>query len=340
MRIGIAVVYLVSERNEQLLDLHLRQIERCTDAPYTIYACVNSLLPRFREKLENSPCVKICECETYPQGAGLWRQDRALAARKGLAYAGSKYEHSWYLEQLIGTAIDDGVSHIGTFHVDSFPVRSGWDTELISKFSDRCVLAAVTRDTKSDQKPLTAGILFPREFYLKYHPRLLLSQEEVDSADYQRYREASPHTPDSGVGYGFRIFMEGLTWYPLAQSNLGGNHVQFASVYGDLIFHLVGAVIVERQQRVGFTLRPSERGGLIGKTARVARLLFPEVVKRNIRRCVSPHIEARCQSTDREAWEQERRRLFEDPDRYLMYLRTGVEHPAQGISSLLRPPPP
>jgi len=333
MKLGIAVVYMVSERNEQLLDLHLRQIAKNTTLPYTIYASTNRLLPQFREKLADTPSVKICPCRTYVPGTGLLRQDQAAATTKGLAFVQSKYEHSWYLEQLICQAIADGVSHVAILHVDSFPVRFGWDSELIGELSDRCVLAGITRDPKVDHKPLTAGILFPREFYLKHQPRLLLSQDEIDSADYARYREVCPHSGGSGVGYGFRMFVEDLTWYPLVRSNVGDNHLLFASVYNDLIFHLMAAEVVERQHKVDFTLRASQREGLVGTAARVARDLLPERLRHRVRRRVAPRIKDRYESKDRAAWEQERLRLFEDPDHYLMYLRTGLREVAVSASN-------
>lgn len=327
MKLGITVVYLVSERNEPLLDLHLRQIDKFTESPYTIYAAVNGLLPRFRPKLEQNPHVRICPCRAYVQGTGLWRQDQAQVARKGLAAADSKYEHSWYLEQLIRTAIEDGVSHVAILHVDSFPVRPGWDSELMGRLSERCVLAGITRDPQIDHKPLTAGILFAREFYLKYQPRLLLSQEQLDSEDYRRYRQACPHTTDSGFGYGFTLFMEGLTWYPLARSNPGGNRTLFASIYGDLIFHLHAAAFIERTNTLGFTVPVSRRRGLLGAAARMARVLLPGALRHRIRRCVSAQIDSRCQAVDREDWERQRQSLFHDPDCYLMYLRTGADTP-------------
>ena len=323
MRIGIAVVYLVSERNEKLLDLHLAQIEKNTTSPYTIYACVNGLLPQFREKVERNPHVKLCPCETYVPGTGLLRQDQSQVATKGLAAVTSKYEHSWYLEQLIRTAIDDGVTHVAIFHVDSFPVRCGWDKELISHLSDRCVLAGVTRDTQTDRKPLTAGLFFARDFYLGHQPRLLLAQEEFDSDDYKQFRRTCPHVTDSGFGYAFKMFTAGLTWHPLPRSNLGG-HILFASIHGDLIFHLHATAFVERTKTVGFTVRPSQRGGLIGVGARMARVLLPAGIKQKLRSRVSPKIRDRCAPLDRQAWEEERRRLFDDPEGYLEYLRTGI----------------
>jgi hypothetical protein len=324
MKLGIAVVYLVSERNEPLLNLHLRQIDKLTETPYTIYAAVNGLLPPFRRKLEQNPHVRICPCEAYVPGTGLWRQDRAQVATKGLVAVGSKYEHSWYLEQLIRRAIDDGVSHVAIFHVDSFPVRPGWDSELMGRLCERCVLAGITRDPQLDHKPLTAGILFAREFYLKYRPRLLLSQEQIDSEDYRLYRQACPHTTDSGFGYGFTMFREGLTWYPLVRSNPGGNRTLFASVYGDLIFHLHAAVFIERTNTAGFSVPLSRRPGLFGAGARIARMLVPVTARQRIRRRLEPQLQPRQESADRQAWERERRRLFEDSDRYLMHLRTGA----------------
>lgn len=324
MKLGIAVVYMVSERNERLLEIHLDQIEKNTTVPYTIYAAVNAVRPACRTKLQVHPRVKICACEPYVTGSGLLRQDRRQVATRGLAFLDSKYEHSWYLEQLIRMAIEDGVSHIALFHVDSFPIRRGWATELAGRLSDRCVLAGISRDPEFDHKPLTACVFYGRDFYCTYQPRLLLTQEEIDSQDYQRYRQACPHSGGSGVGYGFKVFTEDLTWFPLIRSSTGGDHPLFAGVYADLIFHLMATTVVEEQHAVDFTLRPSQRSGLLGATARVARALLPETLKRRIRWRASPHLKAWCRTGDREAWEQERHRLLDDPDGYLAHLRTGL----------------
>ncbi len=325
MKLGIAVVYMVSERNERLLDLHLSQIEKNTTLPYTIYACVNRLLPRFLPKLEQNPRVKICPCEPYLSGSGLLRQDEEQVPVKGLAFLDSKYEHSWYLEQLICCAIGDGVTHVAIFHVDSFPVQHDWDRELIAVLSGRCVLVGAARDTKTDYKPLTAGILFPREFYLKYRPRLLLTQEELDSPDYQRYSQAFPHSGGSGVGYGFRVFVEELTWYPLVRSNLGGNHALFGMIHGDMIFHLMAAAVVDQQDAVDYAVRPSQRRGLFGAMARFSVLTIPEGFRKTLRSHLSGRIRRWCRFGDRQDWERERAMLLDNPEGYLAYLRTGAE---------------
>ncbi len=325
MKLGIAVVYMVSERNERLLELHLSQIEKNTTLPYTIYAAVNRLLPQFREKLEAHRKVKICPCESYVAGSGLLRHERGQAGMKGGVHQDCKYEHSWYLEQLIRQAIDDGVTHVAVFHVDSFPIQHGWDRELIARLSDRCVLAGTVRDEKTDYKPLTAGILFPREFYLKYRPRLLLTEKELNSADYQRYRQACPHCGDSGVGYGFRIFVEGLMWHPLFRSNGGGgDHALFGAVHGDMIFHLTTAAVVDQQNVIDCTVRPSQRRGLLGAMARLSIVLIPARLRRTIRSRISGSIREWYRSKDRQEWERERAMLLDDPERYLAHLRTGA----------------
>ena len=206
MNLGIAVVYLVTERNGPLLDLHLGQIEKNTQCPYKIYGSANRLAPQFLPILEQNPKVKVCDCETYE---GTHRKRR--------------YEHTFYLEQLIRIAIEDNVTHVAILHVDSFPVRPGWAMELAGRLSDRCVVAAIMRDEKIDQKPMTAGIVFGRDFYLDWHPRLLLNKEERSSDLYERYSQRHPHKTDSGIGYGFMVFTQGLSWYPLLRSNKGGD---------------------------------------------------------------------------------------------------------------------
>ena len=81
MKLGIVVIYLARKEDEKLLDIHLSQIERYTDVPYTIYAAANRLIPDLRTKLESQPHLKIGNCRSTD-----------LRGMK---------EHSFYLAQLV-----------------------------------------------------------------------------------------------------------------------------------------------------------------------------------------------------------------------------------------------
>ena len=317
MRLGVVVVYLVSERNEKLLDLHLSQIEKHTQVPYVICGSANRLLPELRRKLEQHPKVKICECPTSDLR--------------------SSEEHAFYLDQLIRIALEDGVSHIAILHVDSFPIRSGWAKELAGKLSASCVLAAIMRDEDFDQKPLTACLFFHRDFYLKYRPTFLLSDEELSSPAYRRYRQEFNHLPDSGVGYGFKLYTEGLSWHPLSKSSEGRS--VFGGVYGDLIFHLGGAAWFDlyRYKNLSYKDRldenpstPRKFGSYLVRRYFILRQRMLAVIPKCIRRffaLVKTVDEILWKETinkmREEIYEHERMQLLEDPESYLNYLQTG-----------------
>ncbi len=220
MKLGIVVIYLVSEENGPLLDLHLRQIAKNTSVPYTIYASVNRLQPRFRSILEKHHHIKICECPTTE-----------LRGRD---------EHSYYMEILVRAAVEDGVSHIAIFHVDSFPVSKSWFEELSGQLSDKCVLATAAR--KECLARYTTCLFFHRDFYIKHRPVFLLSDEELASSKYRRFGREVPHIKDSGFGYVFKAYAEGLSWRPL----FGNGQPGAGCIHGDLVFHLEGATIHKR----------------------------------------------------------------------------------------------
>ncbi len=306
MKLGIVVVYLVTERNERLLDLHLSQIESNTEVPYQIYGSAARLYPKFREKLQQNPNIKICECRQYIE-----------------EHKERRYEHSFYLEQLIKLALDDGVSHVAVLHVDSFPVRPGWAKELADKLSDKCVVAGIMRDKKIDQKPMTACMLFGRDFYLDYQPKLLLREDELNSEEYEKYKQKYPHTADSGIGYGFKIFSKGLSWYPLYRSNKGGAEAIFGSIYGDLMFHLQSAVQIENSPSIIFRGTSDPRSRPRRLVGRLARAVLPRATRERLRSHIPENLWASRMEMERKAFEQARQWLFEDPQSYLQYLRTG-----------------
>jgi hypothetical protein len=288
INLGIVVVYLVREENERLLDLHLRQIETNTSCRYTIYGTANRLLPQFRRKLEAHPRIKICE---FPS------TDLRV-----------HHEHAYYLDQLVQAAIEDGASHVVTLHVDSFPIRSDWIQTLTAHLSPACPLAAVMREEIGDMKPNTACLCFTRDFYLDYRPTFLLSEAERSSEQYKQYCVECKHHQDSGVGYGFRLYSEGLSWFPLVRSNKGEDHSHLGSVYHDMIYHLSYAA-----RRV--TITPADMMRVPQYIRAIRSALIPQKVWERIR---GSSVRA-----NQRAFEHIRAQLLENPDAYLEYLRTG-----------------
>lgn len=312
-KLGIVVVYLVSERNERLLDLHLNQIAKNTTVPYTIYGNANRLLPEFRATLAKTPNVKICECETFD--ILTWTNNYSR---------GGRYEHSFYLEQLIKHAIEDGVSHVAILHVDSFPIKSGWAEKLASRLSEKCVLVAIIKDQNTNRKPLTACMLFHKDFYIKYKPRLLLTKQELSSAEYQRYKMEFPHRhKESGVGYGFKIFSEGLTWSPLTQSNKGCEYSFSLGVYDELVFHLSAAAY---KDTVGFSPWNYPKSRLGHHVKKAMNNILGEKITSKITDNIPLKFRLRPDEYNGHLiWEQERQRLLEDPESYLESLNSGKQ---------------
>jgi hypothetical protein len=299
MKLGLAVVYLVNEGDEGLLDLHLSQIARRTHVPYTCYAAVNRLTRGLRARVARAPHAAIVDIPT-------------------VSLRGTE-EHSHYLERLIAAAVADGATHVATLHVDSFPVRDGWASELAAHLASGCVLAAATRAELGDAKPHPSLMFFSREFYLRYQPAMLVSRAERGSPEYRRYQSECRAAEDTGIGYGFRLWREELAWHRLRRSNAVDEHHAMAGIYGDVVFHLGAAV---RGHKVFYSDAVSAD---VGETKRKA-LHFG-------RRCLAALPQAWQDLIIRKAFgthaanaaiQQEiKSRLLADPDGYVRYLRTG-----------------
>jgi hypothetical protein len=254
MKLGITVVYFVKKDDGWLIDLHLQYIRKYTPVPYKIYAGVERLLKEYRGKLEDSGDLIICDLSITKDIAGK--------------------ENSFYLEQLFHLAIDDGCTHIATFHVDSFPLESGWVDSMLNKLDQGFQLAAIERLEDNDHKPHSSFMFFSSEYYRKYSPPLRLEEEEKTTDTYKKYSKQFPHIQDSGFGFGYHLYKDNLTWYPLRRSNKKQNGRIMAGVYDDIVFHLGGA---------GFTFHIARNDKIwYWRREAVLRLLFRFIRKSGI----------------------------------------------------------
>lgn len=310
MKLGVVVLYYVTEENGDLLDIHLRQISANTAVPYTIYGADNNLEPAHRKILELDPHVRLMD---LPKTELTFVQ-----------------EHSFYLEALTRAAIEDGCTHVATLHVDSFPVKKGWAEELAAQLTEERPLAAILeRENGDTARPNPAGMIFTREFYLKYNPTYLLPHEIHKSDDFaefmERTRQAQYH---SGIGYGYLMEAAGLDWVKLPRSNARNDHHTMGGLYGDMFFHL-GAATRGKWFYIDNRTLPYE--WFSRKYHRIMRALnirlSPKTMK-NIRRMMPTWMLWYCDrpAAGTRVFDRIRKQLFKDPDGYINYLR-GMQPP-------------
>lgn len=294
VKLGIAVVYLVAENDQLILELHLRQIKQNTKVPYQIYASVNRLLPLYQNYLAKQPEVKICKIP-----------DTKLRRNK---------EHTYYLQSLVEAAIADGCTHVVTLHVDSFPVRADWVETLVDSVSAKCPLATIAQ--KGYLIQYTAGLFFLSDFYLKYQPRLLLTKAEKRSKINRCFLAECTHQPhDSGVGFIFKAYANGLSWIALDI----GNHIDpegdgsvshdFGKIHGDLIFHLTGAI---RFSNLG-SMKKSTRLNFLDKD--FIKPFMPKWLKRHFHK-------SNIMRVNQSIYPEVRKQFLADPDRYIEKIRS------------------
>jgi len=294
MKLGIVVVYLFEEASAPLMEIHLRHIEHHTRIPYVIYAGVNRLGSRFRDELARRPEVRICECPDTP-----------LRGMK---------EHAHYLEHLVRLAVEDGVSHVATLHLDSFPICSGWAEELAGKLSSSCALVTIDRIN-------TACLFFDREFYLCYQPSFLLSTAERECAGYRRYIDEFDPLEHSGIGYGFTAYRNGKSWHYMKDTTVI-DYTGAGRVYDDTIFHLGGAVhIGERYSRESGGFQSAGWGRFMKMVVAAARVGMPRPVRMFLTRRFRAFIERFVDKPQFILHAQNIRRFKEDPEKYLRLLR-------------------
>ena len=288
MKLGILVVYLLSEQNGRLLDLHLRQIERCTTVPYTIYAAPLRLLPEFRAVLLTSPHTSICDCPPTDLRMGL--------------------EHTYYMECLVQRALADGVTHIAMLHVDSFPVRPGWAELLSARLSDQCVLAVVT------PSQFTSCLFCKSDFLLTYQPALRLSQADKQSPECKRLLETFGYRDETGAGYILEAFRRGLSWYSLQQAATAAQPHAF-SLHDDLICHLGGVNRREaKAQAQNEGSNPAIWQRCVFETRRLARWVLPAPVRTHLWQVLGAKAQQRLMTP---LFEYSQEAFLKDPETFL-----------------------
>lgn len=219
INLGIVVVYVVPKWYEAMLTLHLRQIERHTHMPYNIFGCAVRSSAEALRILRSNSSVRLCEClPTTATGSG---------------------EHSHYLECLTKIAIDAGVTHVVTLHVDSFPIHDGWVDTMMNKLLDLCPF--VTGEGAN-----TACLMFSRQFYLRYRPTFLPTDAERSQPSFRDCVSKWKLRTHSGVGYAFRAYQHGLAACYMPEVHRKNS---LASVYAQQILHFNSGFRITRPIR-------------------------------------------------------------------------------------------
>ena len=215
MKLGILCVYLVSPEEEGLLDLHLSQIRKCTKQPYQIYAAIVRTPQYLADKIYGYHDIDV-----------ICKDDASL---RGM------YEHSYYLEKLNAAAIEDGVTHVVTLHLDSFPINSNWFDSLFSRLDKNIVIGSL-------EKINTACIFYKADFFSKYRASYLMPNALECTKQQNDFFSEYQVINHSGTGLFYAAYKSDAKGVFLEEQKKHIGYGQYAGFFDGGIFHLGGVV--------------------------------------------------------------------------------------------------
>jgi len=197
-------------------------------------------------------------------------------------------------------------------HVDSFPIRPDWAETIATELEQGKALATLAQGGFLIQ--YSACLFFGRDFWEQQRPRLLLSEADLASAEYERFACAFPHHgEDSGAGYAFAAFAAGKEIVLLDGAAAPASAGKYGGVYGDRIFHLAGAYRYEKMSEAERAATNRAALRIFAGARRRLKRYLPAPLRRRTRQ-VSERLH---ETWERTHYDQARSELLRDPERYL-----------------------
>ena len=223
VRLGVLVVYLVSEDTEWILAKHLEHLAQTVPSmEFKVYAAANRLPAKYLSLLRTHSFVKIVD---------LPATDFRRAA-----------EHGTYLDMLASRALADGCDYLCTFDMDSWPIRNDWIGVALDKITETGAAAvAVLRAENGDTVlPHPSFCFIEASLFRDQDCRFWVVKEDM-SEPFHAFLSESGQRPDTGIAVAYCLQKKGLKWTPLTRSNKRDYHYLMGGIYGGLIFHLGAA---------------------------------------------------------------------------------------------------
>jgi hypothetical protein len=297
-RLAILVVYFLKDDGDlPLLALHLDRIEMHTKVPYTLYAVANRVSKSALAMIGERPNVKILKPPTT-----------ALRASR---------EHGYYLDAMIPVALADGVSHICTLDVDSFPIRDSWVNVLLHAAPEESGLSGVLRSENGDVAlPHPSCVLARRDFFERFMPSF--SPDSDSTPGFRTFLHSTGQSADTGIRLGYILWHNKMPWGYLVRTNTRNPHYLMAGIYGGVVFHL-GSASRGNVFRKDFdnsvmhrASAPIERAHTIGPRSQGLQRALLRIARRDV--------EERVITRNRETFHLLREQLVLDPDALIAYL--------------------
>ncbi len=293
-KLGIVVVYLMNEDDENLLKIHLDFIKKYTPQDFTIYAAANRLHQHLKSILKSHDFVRICSIP-----------DTNLRLA---------YENTYYLQHLIDIALEDNCTHIALFHPDSFPIKYNWFQTVIDNIGNSYAMAAIVTNLVTNNKPHSSFMLFEKEFYLKYSPKLIPDFTTLHTPIYREYIKEHSVLVETGIGYGFCLYHNKLNYYKLLHSNKNYIHPDFALIYDDLIFHIHYNAMPYKSTSNFYNFKGGEVFKFINN---LIALIIPDKLFSSIKASIIKKIKKSEDIKNRNIIEELKNRLYQNPENFI-----------------------